>query len=79
VYRPGAFQVGERIRDGIPRHRLLADDGLDVHLTAWVGAATLPEVSTAPDGLIEAADMAMYRVKQSGRNGIRAAIAPTES
>ena len=75
----GAFQVGERIRDRIATHRFLADDGLDIHLTASVGVATLPEVATAPDGLIQAADMAMYRVKQSGRNGIQAAIAPTES
>ena len=37
------------------------------------------EAAMAPDGLIQAADMAMYRVKQSGRNGIQAAIAPTES
>ena len=32
-----------------------------------------------PDGLIHAADMAMDRVKPSGRTGIQAAIAPTES
>jgi diguanylate cyclase (GGDEF)-like protein len=75
----GAFQVGERIRDRIAAHRFLADEGLDIHLTASVGVATLPEVATAPDGLIQAADMAMYRVKQSGRNGIQAAIAPSES
>jgi diguanylate cyclase (GGDEF)-like protein len=75
----GAFQVGERICDRIATHRFLADDGLDIRLTASVGVATLPEVATAPEGLIQAADMAMYRVKQSGRNGIQAAIAPTES
>jgi diguanylate cyclase (GGDEF)-like protein len=75
----GAFQVGERIRDRIAAHRFLAEDGLDIHLTASVGVATLPDVATAPDELIQAADMAMYRVKQSGKNGIQAAIAPADS
>ena len=75
----GAFQVGERIRERIAAHRFLADDGLDIHLTASVGVATLPDVASAPDELIQAADMAMYRVKQSGKNGIQAAIAPADS
>jgi diguanylate cyclase (GGDEF)-like protein len=75
----GAFQVGERIRERIAEHRFLADEGLDIHLTASVGVATLPDVASAPEELIQAADMAMYRVKQSGKNGIQAAIAPADS
>ena len=75
----GAFAVGERIRERIATHRFLADDGLDIHLTVSVGVATLPDVATSPDELMQAADMAMYRVKHSGKNGIQAAIAPTES
>ena len=75
----GAFQVGERIRDRIAEHRFLADEGLDIRLTASVGVATLPDVAAGSDELIHAADMAMYQVKQSGKNGIRAAIAPADS
>ena len=75
----GAFQVGERIRERIAEHRFLADAGLDIRLTASVGVATLPDVAAAADELIHAADMAMYQVKQSGKNGIRAAIAPADS
>jgi len=75
----GAFQVGERIRDRIAEHRFLADEGLDIRLTASVGVATLPDVAAGSDELIHAADMAMYLVKQSGKNGIRAAIAPADS
>ena len=75
----GAFQVGERIRDRIAAHKFLADEGLDIHLTASVGVATLPDVASGSDELIHAADMAMYQVKQSGKNGIRAAIAPADS
>ncbi len=41
----GAFAVGERIRERIAAHRFLAGDGLDIHLTASVGVATLPDVA----------------------------------
>ncbi|MFN7915238.1 MAG: GGDEF domain-containing protein [Vicinamibacterales bacterium] len=69
----GALQVAERIRDRIARHVFLAGDGLDIHLTASVGVATLPDVAAAADELVQAADAAMYRVKDRGKNGIQAA------
>jgi GGDEF domain-containing protein len=75
VYRPAA-PAGKR---GSKPRRAGEISLRDIHLTASVGVATLPEMATAPDRLIQAADMAMCRVKQSGRNGIQAAIAPTES
>ena len=71
--REGAFAVGERIRERIAAHSFLAADGLDIHLTASVGVATLPDVASTPDELMQAADMAMYQVKESGKNGIQAA------
>ena len=74
----GAMAVGERIRERIAAHRFLAGDGFDIHLTASVGVATLPDVATSPDELMQAADMAMYLVKQSGKNGIQAATAPAD-
>jgi two-component system, cell cycle response regulator len=75
----GAFAVGERIRERIAAHRFLADDRLDVHLTASVGVATLPDVATSADELVQAADKAMYRVKDSGKNGIQAATEPADN
>ncbi|HEX5476054.1 MAG TPA: GGDEF domain-containing protein [Vicinamibacterales bacterium] len=66
----GAFAVGERIRDRIAAHAFLHDDGLDIHLTASVGVATLPDVAASAEGLIQAADEAMYAVKDRGKNGI---------
>jgi diguanylate cyclase (GGDEF)-like protein len=75
----GAFAVAERVRQRLAAHRFLADDGLDIHLTASVGVATLPDVAVSPDELIQAADMAMYRVKQSGKNGTQVAIAPSDN
>jgi len=75
----GAFAVGERIRERIAAHKFLAGDGLDIHLTGSVGVATLPDVAASSDELVQAADKAMYAVKESGKNGIQAAVAPADN
>jgi diguanylate cyclase (GGDEF)-like protein len=75
----GAFAVGARVRDKIAAHKFLAGDGLDIHLTVSVGVATLPDVAASSEELVQAADKAMYQVKESGKNGIQAAIAPADN
>jgi diguanylate cyclase (GGDEF)-like protein len=75
----GAYAVGERIRDRIADFKFLAADGLDIHLTASVGVATLPDVAASAEELVQAADKAMYAVKDSGKNGIQAATDPAEN
>jgi diguanylate cyclase (GGDEF)-like protein len=75
----GAFAVGERIRERIAAHKFLAQDQLNIHLTASVGVATLPDVAASADELVQAADKAMYAVKDSGKNGIQAATAPADT
>jgi diguanylate cyclase (GGDEF)-like protein len=75
----GAFAVGERIRERIAAHKFLSEDRLDIHLTASVGVATLPDVAASAEELMQAADMAMYRVKDSGKNGILVAIDPADT
>ena len=75
----GAFAVGERIRERIAEHKFLAGDGLDIHLTASVGVATLPDVAASAEELVQAADKAMYQVKDSGKNGIQAAADPADN
>ena len=75
----GAFAVGARVRDKIAAHTFLAGDRLDIHLTASVGVATLPDVAASAEELVQAADKAMYQVKESGKNGIQAAIAPADN
>jgi diguanylate cyclase (GGDEF)-like protein len=74
----GAFAVGERIRERIAAHTFLVGDGLDIHLTVSVGVATLPDVAASAEELMQAADKAMYQVKESGKNGIQAAPPPAE-
>src|SRR5882724_4433308 len=75
----GAYAVGERIRERIAAHRFLAGDGLNIHLTVSVGVATLPDVANSSEELVQAADKAMYRVKDSGKNGIQAAVDPADT
>ena len=69
----GAAAVGERVRERIAVHEFLRADGLQIRLTASVGVGTLPDVATSVEALIQAADMAMYRVKERGKNGIHVA------
>jgi diguanylate cyclase (GGDEF)-like protein len=66
----GAAAVGERICERVNAHGFLHGDGLNIHLTVSVGVATLPDVAASAEGLIQAADEAMYHVKEHGKNGI---------
>jgi diguanylate cyclase (GGDEF)-like protein len=75
----GASAVGERIRSRIAEHAFLAEKGLNLHLTVSVGVATLPDVARSAEDLIQAADTAMYQVKDHGKNGIRSATPPADN
>jgi diguanylate cyclase (GGDEF)-like protein len=51
--------------------RFLTSDGLSVRQTASIGVATLtPDKPKSADELMKEADMAMYRVKAAGKDGI---------
>jgi len=63
----------------VAEHRFLRDHGLDVRLTVSVGVSFLPEGSTQPEELLQAADAAMYHVKGSGKNNVCLAPAPPGS
>lgn len=69
----GASAVGDRVRERLAAHPFLAGSGLNLRLTASVGVATLPDVAASAEELVRAADMAMYQVKDSGKNGVRIA------
>ena len=43
--------------------------GVEVHISASVGIASLPEDSAEPAGLLKKADLALYKAKSAGRNG----------
>ena len=75
----GAFAVGARIRERVAAHPFLAGEGRDLHLTASVGVATIPDVASTAEELVQAADRAMYYVKERGKNGIQMAIHPADN
>jgi diguanylate cyclase (GGDEF)-like protein len=66
--REGAMIVAERLRQAIADHTFpLAAQGA---ITISLGAATFPADETDGNGLIRAADRALYRAKQQGRNRV---------
>jgi diguanylate cyclase (GGDEF)-like protein len=71
----GALLVGARVRERIAAHTFLAAEGVNYRLTVSIGAATLPDAATTAETLLQAADTAMYAVKDAGKNGIRTATA----
>jgi diguanylate cyclase (GGDEF)-like protein len=64
----GAIVVAQRVRDRLAAFTFLQALHLEVRLTASVGIATLPDVTLVPEELLRAADEAMYRVKERGKN-----------
>ena len=71
----GAMAVADRVCQRVRLHKFLQREGINYRLTASVGVATLPNTASTVEGLIQAADEAMYRVKADGKNGIRLARA----
>lgn len=69
----GARSVARRLRERVGRYVFLADRGAGSRLTASIGIATLPDVADSAEGLLQAADAAMYRVKEKGKDGIHVA------
>jgi two-component system cell cycle response regulator len=64
----GALKVAERIRRTLEEHRFLARDGISASLTACIGVASYPEHAQDKQHILDCADRAMYRGKQSTRN-----------
>lgn len=69
----GAFAVAVRIKERLRAARFLESDGLSVRLTASIGVATLPKAAESAEDLLRAADVAMYKVKAAGKDGIHVA------
>ena len=70
----GALVIAERIRKAIDGHRFLESQGLNAHISASFGIASYPDHALTPEGLIQKADQAMYRVKEQNKNGVALAV-----
>ncbi len=70
----GALVIAERLRRAIEEHRFLEPQGVAARISASFGIATYPDHALSPEGLIQKADQAMYRVKEREKNGIEVAV-----
>ncbi|HEY5386571.1 MAG TPA: diguanylate cyclase [Thermoleophilia bacterium] len=65
---PEAVEIAGRIRAAVAEHHRETGD-----LTISIGVATFPESATTKEGLLEAADRALYVAKRLGRDRVVAA------
>jgi diguanylate cyclase (GGDEF)-like protein len=70
----GAIQVAERIRTAVQQLNMPHEGNPHRVVTVSIGCATqTPEADSKLDGLIDAADHALYRAKKIGRNAVESA------
>lgn len=69
----GAHAVGKRLRERLERFTFLNGLASTNRITASIGVATLPDVADTAEGLLQAADAAMYTIKVTSKNGIHVA------
>jgi diguanylate cyclase (GGDEF)-like protein len=65
----GAARLAERTRLALERRTILAPDGTRIYVTVSLGVAAFPEAAPG-DGLVAAADGALYEAKRSGKNRV---------
>ena len=68
-----ALRFAHGLRERINGFAFLKEEGLGLYLTASFGVATFPGDAQDAIGLLGLADMAMYRVKETSRDGIASA------
>lgn len=67
----GASIFAERIRERIATHKFSFGAGMTGHLTASIGVSSHPAIGVhTPEELLHAADVALYKAKESGRNAV---------
>jgi two-component system cell cycle response regulator len=67
----GAWTFAERIREKIATHKFTFGQGVTSHITASIGIANFPAPGIhSPEELLHAADVALYKAKESGRNAV---------
>lgn len=68
-YPEQAAKIAEKLIDRVSVRKRI--EGVDINLGASIGIATYPECGANLDGLLRAADIAMYEAKRAGRQQYR--------
>lgn len=68
----GAFEVSNRIVKAVEEFKLLTTDGGYVGITVSIGISIYPQHSTSAKELFLIADAMMYKVKEEGKNSVKA-------
>jgi diguanylate cyclase (GGDEF)-like protein/PAS domain S-box-containing protein len=74
-----ALILAERLRETIAALAVSLNDDRSVYFTISVGTAAFPESGKSVDALIHAADLALYRAKNNGRDCVVSGHAPPVS
>jgi diguanylate cyclase (GGDEF)-like protein len=69
----GGVCVAERWRSAVEQARFDLPDGRSAQVQISIGVATYLEGMHSPEDLVTAADAALYRAKEAGRNRVKAA------
>ena len=65
----GAYQLAERLREGIETHEMTMLDGQGaLRVTASIGVAAFPDSAEDAAHLVAVADAALYNAKRAGKN-----------
>lgn len=62
------WAVCERLRHRIEEQTVAGEEVMPDGLTESLGVASFPEHANSADGLVQAADRALYAAKEAGRN-----------
>jgi diguanylate cyclase (GGDEF)-like protein len=74
---PGAVRLAQRIRDYLEGRTLVTPEGVPVRITASFGVAE-HEPDLEAEGLVAAADSALYEAKRAGKNRVSLAERPSD-
>jgi len=68
--KKGASVIAARLLDLISNEDFILDDSTKTKVTVSIGVATFGDDATAKEGLIQAADKALYQAKKLGKNRV---------
>ncbi len=74
-----ALKVAERIRKTIEDNIFTSEQKDEIKITVSIGVSSFPETIADEEKLMEQADIALYKAKQSGRNKVCIAAAPIDN